>query len=261
MLLSEKKLKEIGAQLHQARLRNKISLDSVAAHTLIAKRVLKAIEEGDLQKLPEPFYVKALIDKYAQAVGVAKIWDQDSEVQEAQATPGKLMLRQSSTPKTENRAFAFQIKSTHLYVLYLALVIIAVRAIASFVEQPVTVDNSVVEEKDVPVEKVIPIDNSAPTTISSASPSQFVSQSSSNSSDVVVVDISLKDRCWLKVMVDGKVEFEGTLPKGTQRSWTGREQINIIAGNAGGVVVTYNHGQEKLLGKPGQVEEVTYTVN
>ena len=54
------------------------------------------------------------------------------------------------------------------------------------------------------------------------------------------------------------MEFEGTLAKGTQRSWTGKEQINIIAGNAGGVVVTYNHGKEKLLGKPGEVEEVTY---
>ena len=258
MLPSKQKFKEIGKKLRQARLESKVSLDSVAAQTLIAKRVLVAIEEGDLQKLPEPFYVKALIAKYAEAVGVSEIWDHDSETVE---TPETSRSFKPAKQKTDSRIFAFQIKPTHLYLIYLAVVIVAVRAIATFVEQPAIVNNSTVEETEAPVEKVVPIDNSTPTTISSASPSQFVSQSSSNSSDVVVVDISLKDRCWLKVMVDGKVEFEGTLPKGTQRSWTGREQINIIAGNAGGVVITYNHGQEKLLGKPGQVEEVTYTVN
>ncbi len=75
------------------------------------------------------------------------------------------------------------------------------------------------------------------------------------------MDVSVKDRCWLKVIVDEKVEFEGILLKGTNRSWTGKEKITIVAGNAGGVVVTYNNGQGKILGEPGKVEEVTYTLN
>jgi hypothetical protein len=62
-------------------------------------------------------------------------------------------------------------------------------------------------------------------------------------------------------MVDGKLAFEGILPQGTQKTWEGQEEVTIRAGNAGGVVVTFNNGQKKILGKPGEVEEVTYTVN
>lgn len=62
-------------------------------------------------------------------------------------------------------------------------------------------------------------------------------------------------------MVDGTVAFEGILPKGTQRQWTGKKEVTIRAGNAGGVVISFNNQQQKVLGAPGQVEEITYTVN
>lgn len=254
MLPSEKKLKEIGESLHRHRVEQNITLETIAAQTLISKRVLVAIEQGNLQKLPEPFYTKALLGKYAQAVGYTGVLDYEEQKQEELETLSNTKANNSKKP-------SFQLRSRHLYLIYLVLVIVAVKAIASFVENPLVVDNQTVPEEEITLDTDTPITNETPTTVSSASPSQFVSQSSSNNSESVVVDITLKDRCWLKVMVDGKVEFEGTLPQGTQRSWTGKEQIDIIAGNAGGVVVTYNHGQEELLGKPGQVEEVTYTVN
>ncbi|VEP12954.1 conserved hypothetical protein [Hyella patelloides LEGE 07179] len=259
MLISEQKLKKIGERLYRNRIEQNITLENVAAKTLISKRILTAIEQGRVKDLPEPFYTKALIAKYAQAIGVTEILDEEEleEIIEDQQNLVSTSKQANISPSLP----AFQLKSRHLYFIYLFLVIAAVKAIASFVEQPVVVDRSTISEPEVAVSTATPTGKSTPTTISSASPSQFVSQSTSNNSESVVVDITLKDRCWLKVMVDGKVEFEGTLPKGTQRSWTAREQINIIAGNAGGVVVTYNHGQEKLLGKPGQVEEVTYTVN
>ena len=62
-------------------------------------------------------------------------------------------------------------------------------------------------------------------------------------------------------MVDGKLAFEGTLLKGTQRQWTGNREVTIRAGNAGGVVISFNNEQKKVLGAPGEVEEITYTVN
>ena len=260
MLFSEEKLKKIGGSLHRHRVEQNITLEDVAAKTLIAKRVLVALEKGNLQDLPEPFYIKAFIHKYAKAVGATDILDE--EIEQVEEIPQKEQKLVSTNPKPARNSFpAFQLRSSHLYLVYLVLVIVAVRAIALFTEQPAVVEKLNTPELEITEETPTSEDRATPTTISSASPSRFVSQSTSNNSQSVVVDITLKDRCWLKVMVDGRVEFEGTLPEGTRRSWTGREQINIIAGNAGGVVVTYNQGQERLLGKPGQVEEVTYTVN
>jgi cytoskeletal protein RodZ len=263
MSFSEQQLKRIGESLSRHRVEQNLTLESVAATTLISKRVLVAIEQGKIDELPEPFYVKALITKYAQAIGASEVLEEEETFDNSAEDKVKSNQQQIVQPKTKpTQKFSnFQLRYRHLYLIYLVVVIVAVKAIAIFVENPVVFNSSVTSEEGVSLENTTSINNSTPTTISSASPSQFVSQSNSNNSDSVVVDISLKDRCWLKVVVDGKVEFEGTLAKGTQRSWTGQEQINIIAGNAGGVVITYNHGQEKLLGEPGQVEEVTYTVN
>jgi cytoskeletal protein RodZ len=262
MSFSEQQLKRIGESLSQIRIEQNLTLENVASKTFISKRVLVAIEQGNVKELPEPFYTKALIAKYAQALGASQVLSEEkttSEIEESELQQA-VLLEQKTEPKNKNLS-TFQLKSSHLYLIYLVLVILAVRAIAFLVENPVVFDSSKISEEEVSLGNTTSIDNSTSTTISSASPSQFISQSNSNNSDSVVVDISLKERCWLKVVVDSKVEFEGTLPQGTQKRWIGREQINIIAGNAGGVVITYNNGQEKLLGKPGQVEEVTYTVN
>ena len=264
MSSSDLNLPEIGKTLAQIRQEQDLSLETVAAQTLISKRVLVAIEKGKTKELPEAFYTKALVQKYAKALKaesllakIAPATEESNPTAQEQNKSSSLWSKHQEKPKIASVPI-FQLKSSHLYFLYLVLVVIAIRAIASVVEQPVIVQEQILPEQELVTETARPVTDSTPTTISSATPSQFVSQSNSNNAESVVVDILLKDRCWLKVMVDGKVEFEGTLPKGTKRSWTGTEQINIIAGNAGGVVVTYNHGKEKLLGKPGEVEEVTY---
>ena len=263
-------LQQIGQNLAQIRTQQNLSLETVANQTAIAKRVLSALEQGDIDRLPEPFYTKALLKKYARTLGasevLAKLSNLDlavgtnSQSEDAQSQDLEAAQSHFKLPKSfKSKAVAtFQLKSSHLYCLYILLVAIAVKTIASVVEQPLVITDPVPAQSDLVLEATDSSVDNAPTTISSVTPSQFVSQSNSNDAESVVVDILLKDRCWLKVMVDGRVEFEGTLAKGTQRSWTGKEQINIIAGNAGGVVVTYNHGKEKLLGKPGEVEEVTY---
>ena len=62
----------------------------------------------------------------------------------------------------------------------------------------------------------------------------------------------------MRVEVDGKTEFEGTLPKGTQRQWVIDESITIRTGNAGAVMITINDETPQPLGEPGAVEEFTY---
>lgn len=250
-LEQEKKLKEIGACLHQIRTQQGIAIETIAAKTMISVRLLQAIEAGKKEELPEPFYTQALIKKYALALNAT-----DLEL----IQPTTLPTRRStpiSIPRL--RLPSFQLRPAHLYLLYILLVGISVKGITSFVERPV------VESKPSEIEAISSVESS----INISNPSkpeqpltpvpQLVSQSHQN--QTLAVDISLKDRCWLKVMVDGNTQFEGILPQGSRRTWVGNEQITIRAGNAGGVVVTLNNGQEKLLGQPGQVQEVTYTVN
>ena len=243
----QEKLITIGSYLHQTRLEKNISLEAISQKTSIPHRLLKAIESGEIEELPELFYTKALISKFAKAIDAQEIDLKDlNEIQPDLSSPAK-------TSKTRWHLPIFQLRTSHLYLLYILTILVSVKGITTLVERPIII-NKIQVAKQVPLE--------SPVTINSPSPTQsttLVSRSATPTS--AVVNITLKERCWLKVIVDGNVEFEGILLKGTNRTWTGKEQVTVRAGNAGGVLITFNDEQKKLLGKPGQVEEVTYTVN
>ena len=246
----QKQLEDIGIKLHQIRVAQNVSLDTVAAKTLISQRLLRAIEAGDPAELPEPFYIQALVKKYAAAVGASTI--------AFEAKPESVEPANNLSQKNRRRYwFNFQLRSRHLYLLYILLVVVSVRAITSLVERPVVIEQPAIDNTDsIPETKPVPATTEAN---QPESVPQFVSQSSN--SETVSVGINLQERCWLKVMVDGNVAFEGILPQGTKRQWSGQKEVTIRAGNAGGVVISFNNQQQQILGAPGQVEEITYTVN
>lgn len=249
----QKKLKEIGANLHRIRTTKGISLDKVAGNTRISQRLLEAIEAGDTEELPEPFYIEALVTKFAQEIGARGVKFEVTSMVNTDSNPSDTVAPINPRKYWLN----FQLRSLHLYLLYILLVIISVTGITRLIERPVIINQIPVEDTNIDSE-VTEIENtSSPNQLQS--PPQFVSQSSN--SEAVTVGINLQERCWLKVMVDGKPAFEGILPKGTQRQWTGKQQVTIRAGNAGGVVISFNNEQQKVLGAPGEVEEITYTVN
>lgn len=248
------RLQDIGTNLNRIRISKNISLDSVAANTLISKRLLEAIETADLAELPEPFYIQALVSKFAREIGA-------EEIQFEVKTAPDVADLVNNLPQKSRRGYwlNFQLRSLHLYLIYILLVIVSVKGITTLVERPVIINQTPTES---PVLDSKIASEKSPATAQVNQPEavpQFVSQSSNSES--VSVGINLQERCWLKVMVDGKLAFEGILPEGTQRQWTGKQEVTIRAGNAGGVVITFNNEQQKILGAPGEVEEITYTVN
>jgi cytoskeleton protein RodZ len=60
----------IGNTLAEARTRRGVDLDEVHAATGIRPRYLRAIEEEDWNALPEEFYARSFVRKYAQFLGV-----------------------------------------------------------------------------------------------------------------------------------------------------------------------------------------------
>ncbi len=73
--LQRQKLQEIGANLLSIRTQKGWDLDAIVTKTQITKRVLIAIEQGHLEDLPESFYTKALIKKYAKVLGIVDVPD------------------------------------------------------------------------------------------------------------------------------------------------------------------------------------------
>lgn len=79
--------------------------------------------------------------------------------------------------------------------------------------------------------------------------------------DDVEITAKALENCWISVKADGQTIFEGTIEKGKEMSWKGKESIEILAGNAGGIQITYNGKDAGTLGQIGQVAERTFKKN
>jgi cytoskeletal protein RodZ len=247
------KLEELGSRLRQFRTEQCIPLEEVAAQTRIQARLLNAIEEGRLDQLPEPVYIKGFIQRFAEALGL-------NGAEFANAFPT------GSTIQFVNKGSwrhlpAAQLRPIHLYVLYVMLVIGAVSGLSFLVRRSAV---QVIEVKEYPPHaQQLPAPKNSQATnsqkIETIKSTELVK--TSENGKPVQVGITLKAQSWIRVVADGKTEFEGVLPEGTQRTWVADQKLIVRAGNAGGVLVEFNDETAKQMGAPGQVQEVTFAAN
>lgn len=224
-------LLEIGSQLRQIRRQQNLSVEAVAQRTRIRVSLIRAIEAGELLVLPQTFYTKELIRKYAYSLGVdgdyyAELFDPQKSV---------------DSPTSFVRPVLFpRLRTFHLYVLYIVVVAVAVNTLSHWLQRP----RWQTTETNTPVAEI----NHSSQVINVQSEAQ-----------PLVVEIKLEQQSWLEVVADGQVVFQGDLIQGSHRTWMAQNQLTIRAANAGGVLVEFNN-QVQPLGEPGQVQEVTYTL-
>jgi hypothetical protein len=124
------KLREMGTYLQEVRRKAGLSLETVASITLIPLRLLRAIEAGDLDALPEPIYIRGFLKQFADALGLpggefARSFPTTSEIKAAQKR-----RRVFSLP-------SLQLRPLHLYFLYLVLVALSVQGISYALKQQI----------------------------------------------------------------------------------------------------------------------------
>ncbi|MCU0537298.1 MAG: DUF4115 domain-containing protein [Hydrococcus sp. Prado102] len=238
----QEKLAQIGSLLYQVRIEKDISLKLIEAKTQIPIRLLKAIEKGDLTSLPEPVYIRGLIKQFADIMQLDGTAISNSFPIDIPIKSGKF--------RSGFRLPSFQLRPFHLYFVYILLVVFSVRGISNILRESAT--QIAIQPQSSTAVKPTPNKSTKPTA-SKATPTP-----KKTPAKPVVTNVKINETSWLKIVADGKTLFEGNLPKGTQRTWTAQQQITINAGNAGGVIVSFNNEKAKPLGKLGQVVTVTY---
>lgn len=71
------------------------------------------------------------------------------------------------------------------------------------------------------------------------------------------LQLTAKDKAWVRVLVDGKKAYEDTMEAGAIQNFTGKT-FSVRSGNAGAVEVSYNGVSQGSLGKPGDVVTRTF---
>jgi cytoskeletal protein RodZ len=117
------KLAEIGAQFKRVREDKELSIPHLTATTLISERYLRAIEDGQMESLPEPVYVRGFIRKYGDALGVGDL---------SEDFPLNSILPEQKWAGSA----AAELRPFHLYALYVGVIAGAVSLLATLMNAP-----------------------------------------------------------------------------------------------------------------------------
>lgn len=248
------KLAELGERLSHARQLLDIPLEAVAERTHIQTRLLKAIEDGRLDDLPETVYVQSFIRQYANSIGLNGV----HYASEFMAPPVINTVRSAWFKGLP--ILGGQLSPSHLYVGYMALVLVSVQGLSGVINrsmaQPAVSQESLQKFKDSLQVGTTPMGpNPSPVMLNGAPSAKLIP------GQTVRVGLTVTDQSWVRVVADGKEAFEGIMTEGTTRSWNAQKQLVVKAGNAGGIMVSFNEGKAKPLGAPGTVREVAFPPN
>jgi cytoskeletal protein RodZ len=234
------KLSEMGTHLKGLREQYGFNVEEVAIFTKIPRRLVQAIEDSNLNELPEPIYIQKLIKSYADALGL----NGTEFASEFPVGSNRVSLK----PAWKTASVA-QLRPSHLYGLYILIILCSVSGLSHLLNTA-TIQASRVSENlksEFPPEAKPEIQPAVLETVNNTKPL---------SEEEVQIGVTLKAESWIRVVADGKTEFEGVLPQGTQRSWKAQDELTVKAGNAGGVLVSVNQEQPHQMGEEGKVKEM-----
>ena len=76
----------------------------------------------------------------------------------------------------------------------------------------------------------------------------------------IQVNLVIRQRAWMRVRVDGKIEFDGIALPGSAYPYSGDKGIEVLTGNGAAIQVVYNQTDLGVLGGYGEVVDRIYTL-
>ncbi|NEQ95510.1 MAG: helix-turn-helix domain-containing protein [Cyanothece sp. SIO2G6] len=290
------RLVQIGTYLQQVREEQGLVVDQVAGKTMIAGRHIRAIEAGDINALPEAIYVRGFIKRYAEVLGLDgaeistafPLFADEPELKPSWQNSDVAQLRQA-------HLYLAYVALITLAVISLGAVLVRLdngdrpgqpdptlatpdsgsspgsSPSASSLSSPRNSSTSPVAENTDSSENLLSSstepEDVGPPDLATLLNARENNETRPDSLDPALlgkpvrVELEMKERSWLRVTVDGQLDFEGVLAEGTQRTWAAEDNVLVRVGNAGGVLAAFNGSDAELMGEPGSVQERLFSAN
>jgi cytoskeletal protein RodZ len=283
---------DIGKQLQHQRELLGLSLDDVERHTHLRVYYLRSLESGAFDELPSPVQARGMLNNYAAFLGLdpEPLLLQFADGLQAglagkQATqPKKSVKKRDTTGRFPLRRWIsgdFVLGGVLILILVVVVSWVAIRVNAMRTrEEPsptvVSIADALLPTADLTT-ATTPEGSAQPTElrpggIPPATPTvvpdnaEGAEVESTEEGDLppvsvgaVQVYIVADQRTWLRVIVDGEIEFEGRVLRGTAYSFSGDELIELLIGNGAALQVFFNQRELGPLGIYGEVVNTIFT--
>jgi len=275
---------EVGQNLQQQRELLGLSLDDVERHTHLRLHYLQALEAGELDDLPSPVQGRGMLNNYASFLGMdpeplllkyAEGLQAQLAARQAAKSPtqSSARRRRSVLPAPLRRFLSGDILIGGIMAVSLLVFIIwgAIRIFAMQSENIVTPTAPSIADVLLATATSTHTATPAPPTPTQAEPGLqlatqvIVTQDLSGeaippgSSGTVQVTISVRQRAWMRVVVDGEIVFDGRVLPGSAYDFTGVVAVEILTGNGGALNIFLNGQNLGFMGANGQVVHRVYS--
>ena len=178
----EECLRELGRELRKGRQIRSLSLQQLHSQTLVPLHHIEAIENGEIEKLPQDIYVRGFIRRLGDALGLDGSAMANALPKPAANPIPSMYLSVSDSQSAEG----FQMRPVHLYIGYTALMAGAVGGLGWLSQQPLMPG-----AQAVPQTPVTPPASVAPTQkIQEKAPQPGLKQSSNHGGIIVGADMA-----------------------------------------------------------------------
>jgi len=274
---------EIGRELRQRRELLSLTLDEIERHTRVRQHYLEKIENADYEALPSPVQARGMLSNYASFLDLdaeailLRFADglQARRLERQPATPPKSTLPR--TPFTLPPWLGRFISPDLLFgggmilLLFFLTVWGGVRIFSGTGGAGAT-QTAGPSISDVllasPVATAAPNDalpTSVALVIATSANAQSLGATDTpappGSASNVEVTISVLERTFIRVTVDGTVKQDARVVPGAGMSFSGQQSVEILTGSGSGIHVIFNEQDLGTMGNFGEVVDRIYTVN
>lgn len=275
---SESVFKEIGSQMQMRREKMGLSLSDVEQFTRLRRIYVQAIEEGRFEDLPSSIQGRGMVANYAHFLemdhdAVLNLYAEGLETQRKE----KLEERWTSR-KQKTGGFNIQIpeKMRRLLspdLLFGSLIVVGLFVFILWGASQIFSSESDTEPTTAPSISEMLQSTTTPTIMEEITESLQTADTTQEAGTVEVTQaatqpatpiatanaaplqlyIVAQQRAWMRVTVDGEVEFEGRILPGNAYTFSGNERILLLTGNGAALEAYFN---QEYLGNLGDMGEV-----
>jgi cytoskeleton protein RodZ len=275
---------EVGKMLlHQRELLG-LSLDDIERHTHLRQHYLQALEAGDLEGLPSPVQARGMLNNYAAFLGMdpeplllrfadglqARLQAKRAVQHETRNTNKR---PEQTTPTPVKRVFSTDMVIGGSVALFLIVFVIwgAVRIFTTVSTSAPTATAPSIAEVLLATSTASETPTPLPPSATAPPPQQLFPTFPVATGTVtgtvpgpgqvgVQVYLTIRQRAWLRVTVDGKVEFDGRVTPGSAYPFVGGTQVEVLTGNGQAIQVFFNGNDYGVMGEFGELVDQIYSL-